>query len=449
MPSRCAAGSASSGPTGSPCPPTSSAPLDPDAVAMVLEQVHPRPCNADELHDLLLSLVAGRPVAEWVGWFDELAADGPGRMLDGCWVATERRPGAEALGLDDDAAAACVRGPPPARRTRHGGGSGGGRPVAGGRAQRRTVERGAGTHSVGTTRRAGFGHRAARRALVRPQPVGPAARRQPQPPARHGGPRTHRRLRALPHAVAARDAGHRLEGRAGLLEVLEQLQGIEAPASEWEAQILPARVEGYDLRWLDELCLSGEIVWGRLTPRAERPGRSGTPSPATPLAFVVRDDLVSMLRAVRAGAGAPEPDVGAGGRRPGGAACPRRLLPSRAGPAHRAPPGGGRRGTLGPGRPGPGDRGRLLGRAVAALGARPLADAHGTAPVGPTGPPAARPAGSGIGEGRWSLLPGPEVLGVPPVGDGVLTPGNEELAETVALPAPGALGRRGVGAVEP
>jgi ATP-dependent Lhr-like helicase len=42
------------------------------------------------------------------------------------------------------------------------------------------------------------------------------------------------------------------------------------------------------------------------------------------------------------------------------------------------------------------------------------------------------PAGSGIGEGRWSLLPGPEALGVPAVADGVLSPGNEELAEVVA-----------------
>ena len=73
----------------------------------------------------------------------------------------------------------------------------------------------------------------------------------------------------------------------------------------------PPRVTGYDPRWLDELCLSGEIVWGRLTPRAEKTGRSGTPSPATPLAFVLRDDLEEMLRAVRAGALAPEPEVGA------------------------------------------------------------------------------------------------------------------------------------------
>ena len=113
----------------------------------------------------------------------------------------------------------------------------------------------------------------------------------------HGASRNRRRGRveAVPIADYVRFLTHwqhaapdsRLEGRAGVLEVLEQLQGIEAPAAEWEAQILPARVTGYDPRWLDELCLSGEVVWGRLTPRAERPGRSGTPSPATPLAFVL------------------------------------------------------------------------------------------------------------------------------------------------------------------
>ena len=38
----------------------------------------------------------------------------------------------------------------------------------------------------------------------------------------------------------------RLEGRAGLLEVIEQLAGIEVPAAEWESQILSARVRDYD-----------------------------------------------------------------------------------------------------------------------------------------------------------------------------------------------------------
>ena len=65
----------------------------------------------------------------------------------------------------------------------------------------------------------------------------------------HGASRNRRRGRveAVPIADYVRFLTHwqhaapdsRLEGRAGVLEVLEQLQGIEAPAAEWEAQILP------------------------------------------------------------------------------------------------------------------------------------------------------------------------------------------------------------------
>jgi len=52
-------------------------------------------------------------------------------------------------------------------------------------------------------------------------------------------------------------------------QVIEQLQGIEAPAGDWESEILPARVAGYDPRWLDELCLAGEGAWGRLSLRTD------------------------------------------------------------------------------------------------------------------------------------------------------------------------------------
>ena len=106
-------------------------------------------------------------------------------------------------------------------------------------------------------------------------------------------------------------AGTRAEGRSGLLAVIEQLQGLEVAAGEWERHVLPARVAGYDPRWLDELCLAGEVAWGRLTPgpepepeggargrRIRTAGRrrsptaghrgSATPSSATPLAIVTR-----------------------------------------------------------------------------------------------------------------------------------------------------------------
>lgn len=58
-----------------------------------------------------------------------------------------------------------------------------------------------------------------------------------------------------------------LHGRAGLLRAIDQLQGFELAAGAWERHILPARVAKYDPAWLDALCLSGEVVWGRLAPR--------------------------------------------------------------------------------------------------------------------------------------------------------------------------------------
>jgi ATP-dependent Lhr-like helicase len=59
-----------------------------------------------------------------------------------------------------------------------------------------------------------------------------------------------------------------MEGRRGLLAVIEQLQGFEVAAGSWEEAVLPARVAGYRPEWLDDLCLSGEVAWGRFTARA-------------------------------------------------------------------------------------------------------------------------------------------------------------------------------------
>ncbi|HUC14941.1 MAG TPA: hypothetical protein VMS00_10860, partial [Acidimicrobiales bacterium] len=63
-------------------------------------------------------------------------------------------------------------------------------------------------------------------------------------------------------------AGTQRQGRAGLLSVIEQLQGFELAAGAWEESALPARVEAYQRRWLEDLCLSGEVGWGRLSLRA-------------------------------------------------------------------------------------------------------------------------------------------------------------------------------------
>lgn len=51
------------------------------------------------------------------------------------------------------------------------------------------------------------------------------------------------------------------KGLDGVLDVIEQLQGLPLPASEWEESILPARVHNFQKSDLDELCAAGEIIW--------------------------------------------------------------------------------------------------------------------------------------------------------------------------------------------
>jgi ATP-dependent Lhr-like helicase len=405
--------------------------LDPEAVASVLEQVSPRPRDPDELHDLLLSLVLCRPVPQWAHWFDQLAAGGRASVLDGCWAPTERNALAAALHDDDEAAAACVGGhlqlagpvtvdelisadPLPA-------GAPLGAPVSAARARTALAR----LEGQGSAVQLPDGRWCARHLLVRLHGASRNRRRglvEPVPVADYV-----RFLTQWQHAAP----GSKLEGRAGLLAVLEQLQGIEAPAVEWEAHILPSRVEEYDPRWLDELCLSGEVVWGRLTPRAESSGRSGTPSPATPLAFVIREDLSLMLDAVRAGAVAPEPEVGA-------AADVLAALRSR-GACFRpelAPAAGRLPAEVDEGLWDLVARGLVTADAFSAV--RSLLSARDRWRTRTTRRPSARPGlarrrapvGTGIGEGRWSLLPVGPSDG--PSNEASLGPGNEELAESVA-----------------
>jgi ATP-dependent helicase Lhr and Lhr-like helicase len=111
--------------------------------------------------------------------------------------------------------------------------------------------------------------------------------------------------------------GTQLHGRAGVAEVIEQLQGSESPAGEWE-RIFAARVESYRPEWLDDLCLSGEVAWGRLSlleraaeaseEEAEWTGK--TPSRRTPITFMLRDDLPWLLQAHRGTAVPAEPATG-------------------------------------------------------------------------------------------------------------------------------------------
>jgi ATP-dependent Lhr-like helicase len=60
--------------------------------------------------------------------------------------------------------------------------------------------------------------------------------------------------------------GTQVNGERGTLEVLQQLQGFEIPANAWERQVLARRIADYDPKWLDQLCLTGAVGWGRLSP---------------------------------------------------------------------------------------------------------------------------------------------------------------------------------------
>lgn len=78
----------------------------------------------------------------------------------------------------------------------------------------------------------------------------------------------------------------RLRGPDALPAVLAQLEGYEAAAGAWEAEILPARLADYSANWLDELCRAGRIGWSRL-----RAGGGSGPVRATPIVLLPRRQM--------------------------------------------------------------------------------------------------------------------------------------------------------------
>ncbi|MGO9405114.1 MAG: DEAD/DEAH box helicase [Terriglobales bacterium] len=92
--------------------------------------------------------------------------------------------------------------------------------------------------------------------------------------------------------------GTQVRGEHGTLEVIRQLQGFEIPASAWERFVLGRRISDYDPAHLDQLCLTGVVGWGRLSPHpatleATEDGenrRRVIPTRVAPIAFFVRED---------------------------------------------------------------------------------------------------------------------------------------------------------------
>jgi ATP-dependent Lhr-like helicase len=96
--------------------------------------------------------------------------------------------------------------------------------------------------------------------------------------------------------------GSQVLGERGTLEVLQQLQGFEIPANAWERQVLARRIADYDPKWLDQLCLTGAVGWGRLSPHPATLDSGGAsdgssprqrrviPTSVAPITFFVREE---------------------------------------------------------------------------------------------------------------------------------------------------------------
>ena len=96
--------------------------------------------------------------------------------------------------------------------------------------------------------------------------------------------------------VAMEGRDDRREGEAGLLAVLQELEGFAVPAGAWERDILPLRVKNYVPQDLDKLCAAGRIAWYRpVETSAERDSRR------RPGRYVVRQLLWSSGRRWRIG----------------------------------------------------------------------------------------------------------------------------------------------------
>jgi ATP-dependent helicase Lhr and Lhr-like helicase len=317
---------------GLPVEPHELARLDPAAIARVAEQCKPDPQTADELHDLLLSLVIVAPAPAWQAWFDQLAASQRAITIQGesgqFWAAVERRPAVEVLmpgadfqpdyhfgsgqASDEDAAIAnLLRGHLDCT----------GPVTAAALAQATGLREPLINRGLATLEAEGFAlsgrftgpdadeEFCARRLLTRIHVYSRERRRREVEPV---NARDFMRFLLRWQHVAE---GTRREGRFGVLSVIEQLQGFELAAGAWEHGVLAARVTGYRREWLDELCLSGQVCWGRLSVKDATPDggvrRGGrTPSRATPITLALRGDLPWLLRTARGELTPTLPDPG-------------------------------------------------------------------------------------------------------------------------------------------
>jgi ATP-dependent Lhr-like helicase len=294
--------------------------LDVEAITAVVEEARPDLRDADELHDLLLDLGA-LPEAEagaWIDWLDELVSAGRAARLhvDGhvLWIAAERRSLGAIVWPSGRFEPDLVE--PPARRA----------PAWSDRegAQVEIIRARLGLVGPVTAPALaaplGLTTLEVDSALARIESEGNVLRGRFTPGVstevtewcdRRLLARIHRRtldrLRREIEPVSAADLMRflfswqhvvpnlRLHGREGLTRVIEQLEGFELAAAGWEREILPARVARYEPGWLDELCLSGEVAWGRLR-RHESSRHAGRRlSGSVPITLLRRANLTWLL----------------------------------------------------------------------------------------------------------------------------------------------------------
>jgi len=298
--------------------------LDPAAIAKIRSECWPDIRDHHELHDLLMSVVAvpysmidGKPSKHWPELLDRLVCGGRAQMLQvagtDCWVATELVSLVNHIWsstitspeLRENAIRKCVQGwiqilgPVTANKF-----------AAFLPIDSRSIHQAfLSLEAQGLLMRGSFEAAPAadeldtewceRRLLQRIHKLTIGIRRrQTESVSPYGFMRW---LLSWQHVAAQTQ----LTGEDGLLEAISKLEGFEAPAVEWEKTILPSRVANYDPRWLDQLCLSGAVGWGRVSPHPAFREGSGNgpqrviPTSAAPITFYLRDSASWLDLALR------------------------------------------------------------------------------------------------------------------------------------------------------
>jgi ATP-dependent Lhr-like helicase len=291
--------------------------LDPEAIARVRGEAWPDPSNADELHDALvwlgfLSMDEASAGAGWSDWLSDLAREKRVTRLHTAaatvWIAAERLPQFQAL-WPTAALEPAIAAPAAAAGANCGleealieivrGRLEGLGPVT---REALAAPLGLGEHEIAAALAALEAEGFAMRGRFTLAAVGEEWCERRLLARIHGY--TVKRLRAEIEPVAARDflrflltwqrvaPDARMQGPDAIDAVLAQLEGFEAPAAAWESEILPARLAGYEPRWLDDCCLAGRVTWMRLRPRAGRSGNGGdsraSPVRTTPITLLAR-----------------------------------------------------------------------------------------------------------------------------------------------------------------